>query len=1507
MPSLLLNIPGALREDLKSKMTELECEYEEGDLTAKGFCKRKWKLLEPFVETSLSEQVSSLQKRLENAKFSESDYLKEMMKLLNIELDDQAKEDSSECLIDEREIKLENESLMSKRFESPKLIVKVERCDFVANKNISDEERPSRARVNGNNASQKKISSMLLPIKDESETNGNHLEKPEDVNSSSTSKELFVSNGEIQKLDALEGMESDPEDSGNIKKRRKRNNHEVLESKKRSATQKKKVSHPQPAKCRECHQILNSPDTICYGGHPNGSVEEFIALTDPKLSLFTGDENFISEQDERPQNKITHFSVYDKEGHLCSFDSGLIERNVLLFFSGYIKAIYEENPGPEDGVAAHDIGPINEWWLSGFDGGEKALIGFSTPFAEYYLMQPSPDYQPIFDTVKEKIFMGKLVIDFLLDKDNPSYEDLLNMLQTTVPPPGLLSLSEDSLLRHAQFICDQVSSFDSASDRQSDEDDGLITTDCMRALVQLAGVTLGKRRAMRRAEQKEVKQKNKDFTKATTTESVRDVFESMFEHQLDANSNIKGKIRRQRCGVCEACQQPDCGTCVNCLDMVKFGGTGRSKQSCVVRRCPNKAVQDAQDDNSDSEDTDAPARPATAPPRTIRVKSGKRQAIWVGEPTHQAKKKTYYDRVMVGEQEIARGDTVLIDPNEPGVPMLVGIVMYMWYDLFSKEQLFHAQWFCRGEDTVLGETSNNQELFLLYECGDVPVSSISEKITVRKIKLPSDWNEFCKSPFSEMQTDNDEKTFFYKMRYNAAHGRFETLEEEPDCNDKENHHRLCKSCDKLLREEKRKTPHVEEKQETLSSKQIQYGVVRWLDDEYRVGSSVFLKPGTFKFKNKLNFSQQKKDISIDQVDENMYPEFYRKTSDHVKGANDATPQPFNIGFITAIMAKEDGTDIVITVNKMYRPENTNKGSNHVHQADLNLLYWSDEKIDVDFTQVTGKCYVSYNENFDCSEDEWTRGGPHRFYFNQSYDSSSQTFNDPPSSAMNIGSKGKGKGNKCKVKSSVKLSEKRGDIAIPWPDISRPLQCLDVFAGCGGLSEGFHQSGIAKTSWAIEKDEMAAHAFRLNNHETVVLTDDCNDILRMVMNGETKSSKGQSLPLKGEVELLCGGPPCQGFSGMNRFNSRQYTLFKNSLVVTYLSYCDYYRPRFFVLENVRNFVSFKKSMVLKLSLRCLIRMGYQCTFGVLQAGNYGVPQTRRRAIILAAAPGEILPNFPEPTHSFCPKTTHLTVNVDNKTYVSNCRWVESAPRRTITVRDAMSDLPEIGNGANLVEMSYNLEPQSHFQRLIRGDQYQPVLTDHICKEMSPLVVARMAQIPTKPGSDWRDLPNIEVKLSNGVMTKKLQYLHDDRKHGKSSTGALRGVCACAAGKSCDPVDRQFNTLIPWCLPHTSNRHNNWAGLYGRLNWDGFFSTTITNPEPMGKQGRVLHPQETRVVSVRECARSQGFADTYKFYGTVLDKHRQVGNAVPPPMGAAIGYELRKCVAQAQSVTTMDINN
>jgi len=84
----------------------------------------------------------------------------------------------------------------------------------------------------------------------------------------------------------------------------------------------------------------------------------------------------------------------------------------------------------------------------------------------------------------------------------------------------------------------------------------------------------------------------------------------------------------------------------------------------------------------------------------------------------------------------------------------------------------------------------------------------------------------------------------------------------------------------------------------------------------------------------------------------------------------------------------------------------------------------------------------------------------------------------------------------------------------------------------------------------------------------------------------------SLPAPGEVEFLCGGPPCQGYSGMNRFNKGNWSLVQNSMVMAYLSFADFFRPRYFLLENVRNFVSHNKSFTFRLTLRSLLEMGYQ---------------------------------------------------------------------------------------------------------------------------------------------------------------------------------------------------------------------------------------------------------------------------------------------------------------------------
>ena len=404
-----------------------------------------------------------------------------------------------------------------------------------------------------------------------------------------------------------------------------------------------------------------------------------------------------------------------------------------------------------------------------------------------------------------------------------------------------------------------------------------------------------------------------------------------------------------------------------------------------------------------------------------------------------------------------------------------------------------------------------------------------------------------------------------------------------------------------------------------------------------------------------------------------------------------------------------------------------------------------------------------------------------------------------------------------------------------------------------------------------------------------MNQECNSLLKEAMEGK----QGTRMPDKGSVDLMVGGPPCQGFSLLNIYKEREYSKFKNSLIPTYLSFCDWYRPKFYILENVRNLVANEGGMVLKLILATLVKMGYQVGFNVLQAGHYGVAQTRRRLIVMAAAPEETLPLYPEPLYNF-PGPHFSEVDVDRRKFSTTTKR-PGAPRRALTVWDTLSDLPAIPSGHSRPVVPYLSGPESHLQHMFR-DRSVGLVEDHICKDVNALCLERIKHIPRGvPGADWRDLPNTVVRMEDGRQTRKLHYPYR-KEDGR------RGVCSCCLSTKqkmtfCDADDKQSENLIAWSLPHTADRHNHWSGVYGRVDWGGIFKTTITDPEPLGKQGQVLHPTQDRLLSVREYARSQGFSDSHKFSGTIRDRHREIGNAVPPPLGKAIGLEIRKAMLKS----------
>jgi DNA (cytosine-5)-methyltransferase 1 len=222
-------------------------------------------------------------------------------------------------------------------------------------------------------------------------------------------------------------------------------------------------------------------------------------------------------------------------------------------------------------------------------------------------------------------------------------------------------------------------------------------------------------------------------------------------------------------------------------------------------------------------------------------------------------------------------------------------------------------------------------------------------------------------------------------------------------------------------------------------------------------------------------------------------------------------------------------------------------------------------------------------------------------------------------------------------------------------------------------------------------------------------------------------------------------------------------------------------------------------------------------------------------IVAATSGLTLPAFPLPAYAF-PRTTIFGATAFRANVVKpldtglDLLW---QPKPTVTVGDAISDLTEIGNGGGADEMPYGSLPRSAFQATVREGSVS--LRDHRCARLEQLMFDRCVAVPKHPGAGWLDMPQ-------HLKPKNLLRHGDDR----------------------------------------------YANRFGRLHWEGTFNTILTRAFPYWSA--VFHPEQDRVISVRESARAQGFPDVVSFAGPLSSRYRQVGNAVPPPLGRAIGLQI-----------------
>lgn len=397
-----------------------------------------------------------------------------------------------------------------------------------------------------------------------------------------------------------------------------------------------------------------------------------------------------------------------------------------------------------------------------------------------------------------------------------------------------------------------------------------------------------------------------------------------------------------------------------------------------------------------------------------------------------------------------------------------------------------------------------------------------------------------------------------------------------------------------------------------------------------------------------------------------------------------------------------------------------------------------------------------------------------------------------------------------------------------------MRIVDLFSGAGGLTFGFYYNLInerfVRTEneflFANEYDTHAAQAFRANYPDINMINRKIQDLTEE----EITQTIGEE-----EVDLIIGGPPCQSFStiGRRRFDD------KARLYTEYIRMLRIIRPKMFLFENVKGMLSMKEQIpvtdengapVLNENGDPVTRpgelimdiikdnfadlgdgLGYTLVGeSVLDAVNYGVPQHRERVFLVGVRNDirdQINWQYPEATHGS-----------------------DDVPH--ITISEAISDLPEIGEGESTD--TYTNPPTNPYQILMRGQNQE--LTHHFCGSHNEKMRRVIAAVPQGEGRYY----------INALVDR----------------GELPEFCRLTSG---------------------------YANTYGRLVEDRP-CTTITNNMCTPSALRCIHYAQNRELTPREGARIQSFPDWFVFSGQKGHITTQIGNAVPPLLAMAVARQI-----------------
>jgi DNA (cytosine-5)-methyltransferase 1 len=415
------------------------------------------------------------------------------------------------------------------------------------------------------------------------------------------------------------------------------------------------------------------------------------------------------------------------------------------------------------------------------------------------------------------------------------------------------------------------------------------------------------------------------------------------------------------------------------------------------------------------------------------------------------------------------------------------------------------------------------------------------------------------------------------------------------------------------------------------------------------------------------------------------------------------------------------------------------------------------------------------------------------------------------------------------------------------EMSRPtlrqgaLTAVDLFCGAGGLSEGLRQAGFTLVA-AADHDPDACATYRGNFPTTRMFE---GDLTRREVHGELVDYMQEH----GELDLLAGGPPCQAFSQV-RNHDRLLQDPRNRLYAEFVRLLNELRPRALLLENVPGLMQIQGGAV-RWQIEENLSLGgeYRVSSAVLEAGDFGTPQSRTRLIFIGVRGDLQLPQHP--TGSGVVAALRLMRAGAEYEVVGDrlqsprllSALADPADLTAVTAKQALSDLIEAGT-------TYSSAPQSAYQELMRRESAGP--QDHVPSRIREDTVLRLSAIP--PGGNVYDLP---PDLARRYLT--------GTKWGPAGDGELLARKHYYA----------YRRLHPDWLAWTANTKADFA----------------------------YHYELPRGLSVREAARLQGFPDAFQFItaprgtpgqlagGSRHSRYRQVGNAVPPPLASAVARTIR----------------